>query len=68
MFAQIPAQCNSYDCGVYLTKYAQLVCKLYPTSTTYDLDRKFSNYFNTKLCSQEDVEEERHTIKAFCDE
>ena len=65
---QVPAQINTYDCGVYLTKYAKLICELYPSSTLTDLSSRFSRWFHTELFSPDDVVQERLKIRAFCDQ
>mmetsp|Transcript_12245 Transcript_12245/g.18544 ORF Transcript_12245/g.18544 Transcript_12245/m.18544 type:complete len:912 (+) Transcript_12245:210-2945(+) len=64
----VPSQQNSYDCGVYVVKYVELICDIYPSSTHEDIDKKFKDHFHTTLFTQVHIDDQRLRISEFCDE
>jgi len=57
-----PQQANGFDCGMFVTKYAELLLTMLPTSTQYDLESNFANHMNQSSFSQNDISLERQTF------
>ena len=50
-------QDNTYDCGVFVIKYAEEVLKMRPKIGARDIKNKLSSYFSDDLFkSQEDID------------
>ena len=65
MCPQVPIQANGYDCGLFVTKFAELVLRAQPTSTDVDIESKFGNILRSDAFSQADVDGERKNMLAM---
>ena len=57
-----PQQINGFDCGMFVTKYAELILTMLPSSTQSDLELCFGNHINQSLFSPNDISLERQTF------
>ena len=62
---QVPIQANGYDCGLFVTKFAELVLNTQPSSTDADIASKFGNILRSDAFSQVDVDGERKNMLAM---
>ena len=62
---QVPIQANGYDCGLFVTKFAELVLNTQPSSTDADIANKFGNLLRSDAFSQADVDGERKKMLAM---
>jgi len=58
----VPIQANGYDCGLFVTRFAELVLRTQPSSTDADIQSKFSNILRSDAFSQADVDGERKNM------
>ena len=56
---QVPIQANGYDCGVYVTKFVEMILKLRPTSTSADIHNSFKTQLPVNYFGQAEVDRER---------
>jgi hypothetical protein len=64
---QVPMQANGYDCGLFVTKFAEMVLRRQPSSTAADVASKFAALLPADAFSQRDVDEERFAMRARID-
>ncbi len=65
---QIPRQPNGYDCGVYVTQYAELFYNAWPSSTSDDINKRFEDYFHAKLFEHNDIDAKRVIMRSLLDQ
>jgi hypothetical protein len=65
--AQVPTQANGYDCGLFVTKFAELVLRRQPSSTDADVASKFAALLPADAFSQADVDAERVAMRKRID-
>ena len=59
----VPQQKNSYDCGVFVIKYFQMVVNEKPKSSMRCIQNKFSEQFCTTYFTDKDIDIERSLIR-----
>jgi hypothetical protein len=60
----VPTQHNSYDCGVFVIRFAEMIIKKGASTTTEDIRNKMQRQFVTEF-SQKDIVGERERLKEF---
>lgn len=61
-----PRQENGYDCGVFVTRYAQMVLDAMPIlATSENIKQGFSEMFNRQCFNQDDITEERNKLRTL---
>ena len=70
MKPRLPQQRNGYDCGVYVSKYAEYLLEKKPTSTDADMTstRPFKDFFNENEFSDDNMTYEREKIMKILDD
>lgn len=61
----VPSQPNGVDCGVYVTEYASLVYREWPSSTEVDRDNQFVASFHKDSFNHDDIVTKRVKIKSL---
>jgi hypothetical protein len=64
---QVPMQANGYDCGLFVTKFAEMVLSRQPSSTAADVASKFAAALPADAFSQRDVDAERLAMRERID-
>jgi Ulp1 family protease len=59
----MPIQENGFDCGVFVSEYAKRFFDTWPSSTAKDITEKYSEYFNARLFTQQDITAVRHGFR-----
>ena len=62
---QAPKQENGYDCGLFVTKFAEMVIEKCPSSTKADIDEKLVTVMPPREFSQADVDSERGSMRSL---
>lgn len=65
---QVPMQANGYDCGLFVTKFAEMVLRRAPSSTEADIASKFAALLPVTDFSQTDVDAERLAMRQRIDQ
>lgn len=60
----VPTQHNSYDCGVFVIRFAEMIIKKGASTTIDDIRNKMQRQFVTEF-SQKDIVGERERLKEF---
>jgi hypothetical protein len=65
----VPVQGNGTDCGVYVTRFLEMVVekRFIITSTAQDIQEKFASHFSVHEFSQEEVDQLRPATKQMID-
>jgi hypothetical protein len=64
---QVPMQANGFDCGLFVTKFAEMVLRRQPASTAADIADKFATLLPVSDFSQQDVDLERVKMRNLID-
>lgn len=56
-------QANGYDCGLFVTKFAEMLLQRRPPSSAADIDSKFATLLPADAFSQRDVDQERANMR-----
>lgn len=64
---QVPMQTNGHDCGLFVTRYAEMILKRLPDSTTSILENKFHGALPSSDFSQTDIDLERDNMRSLID-
>jgi Ulp1 family protease len=60
-------QANGFDCGLFVTKFAEMVLKRQPGSSSADIADKFATLLPASEFSQQDVDQERTKLRLLID-
>ncbi len=60
-------QANGFDCGLFVTKFADMVLRRQPRSTAADIADKFATLLPVSDFSQQDVDLERIGMLSLID-
>jgi Ulp1 family protease len=64
---QVPQQANGFDCGLFVTKFAEMVLKRQPGSSSADIAHQFTTLLPASDFSQQDVDLERTKLRRLLD-
>lgn len=67
IYFQVPMQANGHDCGLFVTRYAEMVLKRLPSSSASILQNKFLTELPSNEFSQSDVDKERVNLLKLID-
>jgi len=65
---KVPMQRNGYDCGVFVIKFTEMILSKWPSSTSYHIQNKFTEYVSPEEFTQEDITQERVAIRELLEE
>ncbi|CAM9497083.1 unnamed protein product, partial [Discosporangium mesarthrocarpum] len=65
---KVPLQDNGCDCGVYILRYAQELCRQWPKICKEDVENKLGKYFYPNLFSPSDVSMERAKLASLLEQ
>jgi hypothetical protein len=60
----VPAQANSFDCGMFVAMFATKLLELWPTSTERNIKDQFKTLIHPEWFTQKDIDSERSVLQA----